>query len=101
MRVRLKKGQGTASDPAGTWYAWQRHSERPIVDIVCPVCGKSFFLEKGDRSTASGVTKYEAHGIRARGEVFPSVICPFNCGFHTYVQLDGWDLGEMPEIIAH
>jgi len=111
--VIFEKGNGTISDKPGTWYAWVRqlfpedfsdeakvseinahnrraHSGRPVVDIMCPVCGKSSFLSSADNKTA--------HGVKARGEVFPSVVCPFNCGFHAYVQLKGWDLGELDEI---
>ena len=98
MRVRLKKGQGTASDPAGTWYAWQRHHERPVIDIVCPMCGKCFFLEKGERNISTGNDRYIAHGVTAKGDVFPSVVCPWNCRFHSFVFLEDWAHGELPEV---
>ena len=122
MRVRLKKGQGTASDPAGTWYAWQRqlsaedpsdaakvsaidahnkraHGERPVIDIVCPVCGKCFFLESGERNISAGNNRHIAHGVTARGEVFPSVVCPWGCRFHSFVFLEDWTHGELQEVV--
>lgn len=37
------------------------------------------------------------HGITAKGEVWNSVVCPYpGCGFHAFVQLEGWDRDELP-----
>jgi hypothetical protein len=115
--IRLKKGYGNAGDSRATWFAWYRwlhwegedqeelrrlieehnmkvHRVRPVVDIVCPKCGKSFFLEKGEE----GEPGHSSHGVCEDGRVYPSVICPFKCGFHSWVILDGWTYGKLPEI---
>jgi hypothetical protein len=91
--VSIRKGTGAAGDLPGTWYPWSRHGERPVIDIMCPKCGKSFFLEQGERF---GVD-WEAHGVSAEGIVSPSVICPF-CGFHDHVLLIGWEFGYLREV---
>ena len=83
--VYLVKGSGQASDPAGSWYAWQRHGERLLVDLICPRCKKSFFV-------------YE-HGVRSNGSVYPSVVCPHRCGFHSFVVLSDWNGTELAEIL--
>lgn len=93
--MRLMKGSGKADDGKGTWCAWKKDGRRPILDIMCPLCGKSFFLEKGQ----PGEKGYEAHGVHSDGRVFPSVVCPFRCGFHAYVILLEWDNGELQEIL--
>lgn len=116
--IRLLKGSGKADDGRCTWFAWQRqlsaedpsdsakvsaidahnkraHGERPVIDIMCPVCGKSFFLEKGER----GERGHEAHGVKSSGLVHPSVVCPFRCGFHSFVFLQDWTFGDLPEIV--
>lgn len=86
--VLFKKGKGATSDPPSTWFAWNRHGVI-VVDLICPVCGKSFFLTEDDG---------KRHGISARGEVSPSVVCPFRCGFHEMVLLWEWCDGELPEV---
>lgn len=45
------------------------------VMICCPGCGKSAYLD---------------HEISEGGKVSPSVVCPDNCGFHEYVELDAY-----------
>lgn len=115
--LKLSKGSGRADDGRATWFAWQRqlsaedpsdaakvsaidahnrraHSERPVIDIICPLCGKSFFLEEGER----GGENWEAHGVDVDGRVSPSVVCPFKCGLHVYIILTDWNLGELPEV---
>ena len=42
--------------------------------ISCPRCGKIFSLSK--------------HTIDDKNKVFPSVVCPFNCGFHEFITLE-------------
>lgn len=44
--------------------------------VSCPECGK--------------VASLSGHTIAANGDVTPSLICPFDCGFHEYVTLEGW-----------
>jgi hypothetical protein len=92
--LKIPKGSGKAGDGRCTWFAWQRHCERPVIDIMCPLCGKSFFLEKGER----GEKSYESHGVKSSGLVHPSVVCPFRCGFHSFVFLQDWTFGDLPEI---
>lgn len=84
--VILKKGEGTAYDLPGTWYVWIRHpGDRPLVDIMCPKCKKSFFIDE--------------HGVRADGAVYPSIVCPHKCGFHSFGILEDWIGIELPEIL--
>lgn len=57
---------------------WIEHPEPGVVkpDLYCPGCGRSGHLG--------------GHEIRPDGAVSPSVVCPFECGFHAFVILDGW-----------
>ncbi len=48
---------------------------KPVHTFTCP-CGILGYLEN--------------HAIDARGYVTPSVVCPENCGFHEFIQLEGW-----------
>ena len=97
--IPFEKGEGKASDKPGTWYAWQRHTERPVVDIVCPLCGHCFFLEQGERGETSGPSRYSSHGVSASGVVTPSVVCPWNCRFHQWIFLRDWTHGGLPEVV--
>lgn len=31
------------------------------------------------------------HSIDEDGTVSPSVVCPYGCGFHEFIKLEGWD----------
>ena len=31
------------------------------------------------------------HSIASDGTVSPSVVCPYGCGFHKFIKLEGWD----------
>lgn len=31
------------------------------------------------------------HSIAEDGIVSPSVVCPYGCGFHEFIKLEGWD----------
>jgi len=63
----------------GTWQA-KKTALKTWVNISCPTCGAS-----------GGLT----HDVAADGTVFPSVACPFDCPFHEYIRLVGWNLGAI------
>lgn len=46
--------------------------------LYCPLCGRRMAL--GAR-----------HTVRPDGVITPSVVCPYDCGFHDFVQLEGWE----------
>ena len=55
---------------------------KPTID--CPKCGEGIL---GDAAP---------HGIRENGKVYNSVVCQNpNCNFHHYIQLEGWNGGEI------
>lgn len=45
--------------------------------VSCPVCGK--------------IASLNDHEIAGDGSVSPSLVCPFACDFHEFVQLKDWD----------
>ena len=45
-------------------------------NVSCPGCGR--------------VASLSGHTIREDGTVAPSVVYPFDCGFHDYIVLVGW-----------
>lgn len=50
--------------------------QKPL--FMCPVC--------------QGLSPIAAptHTVSDAGEVTPSVVCPYGCGFHTHMTLEGW-----------
>ena len=70
------KATTIARSPAG-------HANLPALrgaTIVCPKCGRPMAIGIGSD-----------HGIGDDGTVCPSVVCPREgCGFHEFVQLEGW-----------
>jgi hypothetical protein len=44
--------------------------------FTCPICGNACSLSD--------------HEIAPDGTVSPSLICPYGCGFHEFIHLDGW-----------
>lgn len=71
--------QNTRRDGVMAKAEWRRGSKADgtkSATISCPGCGKIASL--GD------------HTIMAEGDVFPSLVCPFDCGFHQFVKLEGW-----------
>jgi len=69
--------QGDIDARAGCWRGGTRPDGTRTASVSCPNCGK--------------VASLSDHAIGAGGYVTPSLICPFDCSFHDYVQLDGWD----------
>lgn len=68
--------------PGDTWLTeggWRpgRADGRRTASMACPGCGK--------------VASLSGHEIAADGTVTPSVACAYDCGFHEYVQLEGWE----------
>lgn len=49
---------------------------RRSATVCCPGCGK--------------IASLTGHTIADDGAVMPSLICPFDCGFHDHVKLEGW-----------
>jgi hypothetical protein len=62
----MAKGEWRSADAAG----------RRTALVCCPGCGK--------------IASLSNHKIVAKGDVFPSLVCPFNCGFHEFVRLGEW-----------
>jgi len=63
--------------PCGESVTKQAH-----VFICCPVC-----------KTTSRISKKKGkkgHTVDSEGKVHPSLVCPFECIFHDYGQLEGW-----------
>lgn len=60
----------------GEWKATKLGTGELSAVVCCPGCGKIAGL--GD------------HVVDTTGKVIPSLVCPFDCGFHDYVHLEGW-----------
>lgn len=61
----------------GTWKGVVDNTGKRIsASFTCPNCG-----ELGSLS---------AHHIAPDGTVTPSLICPYECGFHEHIKLEGW-----------
>ena len=76
MIFKRDTGDSVEHQPINTW----RLSEGSN-DILHPVIRDS----KGDWFGL------ETHSISSDGTVSPSVVCPYGCGFHEFVKLEGWD----------
>lgn len=74
----FKKGRG-----AGKWWPCQNGGARSAT-IGCPKCGR--FAGLFD------------HTIAQDGKVTPSAVCPYGCGWHENIVLEGWTPapGEAP-----
>lgn len=73
----LKKYTGTHNGrPAGTWKPLKTSDGKTNATVACPGCGKTATLE--------------SHRIHRDGHVWPSLVCPNNCGFHDFVYLKDW-----------
>lgn len=68
IRCRARKRRDL---PRGAWTLITRS-----VLVRCPQCGRVFHLDE--------------HTIASRGAVSPSVVCPFECGFHVTAALEEW-----------
>ena len=61
----------------GTWKEWIFGPEQKRGAVfTCPICGNACSLSD--------------HEIAADGTVSPSAVCPYDCGFHEFIKLDGW-----------
>jgi DNA-directed RNA polymerase subunit RPC12/RpoP len=62
--------------PIGFCINWL-HSTKDIqvktYALQCPTCNKAFCLAQ--------------HAVDLNGNVTPSVVCPFNCGFHVMMKI--------------
>jgi hypothetical protein len=70
--------QSTRRDGIMAKGEWRRGegTNGPTATVCCPGCGK--------------IASLNDHEIMAKGDVFPSLVCPFNCGFHEFVRLGEW-----------
>ncbi len=75
IQGRTKYPQSNKYFPV-TWKGIKTEDGR-AASFTCPECGR----------TASLVD----HEIREYGIVLPSVVCPYDCGFHSFIQLEGWE----------
>ena len=50
------------------------------VNFTCPVCNKTHGLGA------------PVHTIGANGQVAPSLVCPYGCGFHVWLTLSAWPI---------
>ena len=55
--------------------------------VCCPGCGKICSLLDHTIGDKDDVALEDSAGV-----VVPSLVCPFDCGFHKFVRLDGWRL---------
>lgn len=82
MRVIPREHNAAGVSGQGTWRplvpAAQEHrsTARASATVFCPGCGRRASLTD--------------HVIEVTGEVRPSLRCPYDCGFHAHVQLEGW-----------
>ena len=59
------------------WRGLKMANGKRSASFDCPKCGKP-----------ASITK---HNISMTGKVAPSVVCPYKCGFHEWIILDGWN----------
>lgn len=69
--VTLRRAANGAWGVPGTWLV-----SSAVAVVACPRCGGSMQLR--------------AHLIAADGSVSPSVVCPYGCGWHEVIVLEGW-----------
>lgn len=60
----------------GTWFPTRLADGQRSAMLVCPTCGQPASLSN--------------HVIEADGSVTPSVVCPYECPFHEFIQLADW-----------
>lgn len=74
MVIQLLIAQHTFPVPIGFCIRWIHGVEEiNTVAMQCPTCLKAFCLAE--------------HTISDNGVVSPSVVCPFNCGFHEMITI--------------
>ena len=79
-RWAFSKADDFESMPPASWGVF--HSGLGLM-TRCPKCG--------------GRAGLSIHSVDNAGNANPSYLCANSkCGFHVYVRLDGWDLGEKP-----
>jgi hypothetical protein len=59
----------------GTWKPLKTDKSMSA-SFTCPKCGQYGALD--------------GHGIHTSGSVWLSVVCPADCGFHGFIELEGW-----------
>jgi len=65
----------------GTWKGLKLQGGQRSATVTCPVCGQTCTLID--------------HQIDPDGTVSPSLVCPYDCGFHEFIKLEGW--ADVPE----
>lgn len=76
LHLDLARAFTETSAPVGTYIRWLYLPGRWTAAFRCPGCGRAFCLAE--------------HRIDADGQVSPSVVCPYDCGFHVGMKLEGW-----------
>lgn len=54
--------------------------------VCCPSCGRCMAIAA------------RVHQVETDGRLTPSLVCPFDCSFHTFVRFAGWVPGEADPI---
>jgi DNA-directed RNA polymerase subunit RPC12/RpoP len=72
--IQLIKEQHTFPVLLGYCINWIHMKNTKTFALQCPTCHKAFCLAD--------------HTIDENGIVLPSVVCPFNCGFHVMMKIN-------------
>lgn len=77
MDVALISTLSTFPVPIGYCINWIHNESATIAKqtyaLQCPTCSRAFCLAD--------------HAVDINGNVSPSVVCPFNCGFHVFMRI--------------
>ena len=57
-------------------------SKAENIQLCCPICRGNFGL---------GIGKGPHSLNEETGVITPSMVCPYGCGWHTHITLDGWE----------
>ena len=75
MMFQRDQSDSEATQPVNTW-----RSVRGLDGIIYPSL-------KDSNGDTFGI---ESHIVTPAGFVLPSVVCPYDCGFHEFIQLKDW-----------
>jgi DNA-directed RNA polymerase subunit RPC12/RpoP len=73
MNIQLIENQNHFPVPIGFCINWIHFGEKHTYALQCPTCSRAFCLA--------------GHTIDNDGNISPSVVCPFNCGFHVFMKI--------------
>lgn len=66
-------------------------TEDGIKDTWSPVKGLDGKIHPNIIDSNGDYFGLETHRISSDGNVSTSVVCPYGCGFHEFIKLDGWE----------